>query len=208
MGRVPATAIVLAGGRSSRFGSDKLTADVAGEPLLLRATRAVAEVCLQVLVVGPPGGLTGELPPLEGVSALLDASPFEGPLVALARAAPAASHDRLLLVGGDMPGLQPSLLLRLLAWQEGREGACLLLDGQPQPMPVGLDRQATILRAGSLLAAGDRSLRSLIAALHVERLPESGWRLLDPDARSLRDIDRPEDIEDLMRGQSEDPTLG
>ncbi len=128
-GRVAATAIVLAGGRSSRFGSDKLAADLDGEPLLVRAVRAVAEVCLEVLVVSPPGGLSAELPALEGVSLLRDVSPFEGPLVALAMAAPAASHDRLLLVGGDMPELQPPLLRRLLAWPDGRwkAPACFLL---------------------------------------------------------------------------------
>jgi molybdopterin-guanine dinucleotide biosynthesis protein A len=181
---------------------------VDGEPLLLRAVQAVAEVCLETLVVGPPGGLTGELPRLERVSVLGDVSPFEGPLVALAMAAPAARHDRLLLVGGDMPELQPPLLRRLLAWSDEREGACLLLAGQPQPMPVGLARQATILWAAGLIAAGDRSLRALVAALVVERIPEIEWRVLDPDARSLRDIDRPGDLRDSTRDQSEDPTLG
>ena len=29
----------------------------------------------------------------------------------------------------------------------------------------------------------------------IERIPESEWRTLDPDARSLRDIDHPEDRE-------------
>jgi molybdopterin-guanine dinucleotide biosynthesis protein A len=208
MGRVAATAIVLAGGRSSRFGWDKLTAEVDGVPLLVRAARAVVEVCPEVVVVGPSGGLSAELPAMEGVSLLLDATSFGGPLMALARAAPAARHDRLLLVGGDMPELHPPLLRRLLVWPDGREGACLLLADQAQPMPVGLDRQATVLWTGRLMAASERSLRSLIAALVVDRIPEIEWRTLDPDARSLRDIDRPGDLRDLRQDQSEDPTLG
>ncbi len=57
------------------------------------------------------------------------------------------------------------------------------------------------------MAGGERSLRSLIAVLDLEHLPEPVWRGLDPDARSLRDIDRPEDLMDLMLDQSEDPTL-
>ena len=198
-----ATAIVLAGGRASRFGSDKLTADVHGEPLLRYAIRAVAEVCEDVLVVGPPTGLSAELPRLDGLSVVLDAAPYRGPLVALAAAAPVARHDRLLLVGGDMPELQAPLLRRLLAWPQGREGACLVDGGEPRPLPAGLDRRATVELAKALLDAGERSLKALIAALPMERIPEIEWRTLDPDARSLRDIDRPEDLR-TSKGQSRD----
>ena len=201
--RLAATAIVLAGGRSSRFGSDKLTVDVGGEPLLHRAIRAVAGICSEVLVVGPSTGLSTDLPARDEVSVILDAAPFPGPLMALAGAAPAASHDRLLLVGGDMPELQATLLRRLLAWPRGREGACLLLAGEAQPMPAGLDREATILWAGGLIAAGERSLRSLMAILDVECLPEPEWRPLDRGARSLRDIDHPEDLR-LLRSQRDE----
>jgi molybdopterin-guanine dinucleotide biosynthesis protein A len=193
-----ATAIVLAGGRASRFGSDKLTADVGGEPLLLRAIRAVADVCEDVLVVGPPTGLSVEVPALTPV--VLDATPFEGPLVALARAAPVASQSRLLLVGGDMPELQAPLLRRLLAWPEAREGACLVDGGVDRPLPVGLARQAAAEHARALVDAGERSLRALLEALDLERVLEPEWRALDPDARSFRDVDRPADLKDVRVG--------
>jgi molybdopterin-guanine dinucleotide biosynthesis protein A len=51
--RRPATAgIVLAGGRSSRFGeSDKLRVDLRGRPLFHHAVLALAVLCDEVIVV-------------------------------------------------------------------------------------------------------------------------------------------------------------
>jgi molybdopterin-guanine dinucleotide biosynthesis protein A len=200
-GLLGACAIVLAGGRSSRFEPDKLAVELDGEPLLLRAVHAVAEVCEEVLVVGPRSGAAAALRPprLAGLRVIRDQTPFEGPLVALARAAPTARHGRLLLVGGDMPELQPPLLRRLLGWPVDRDGACLVSDGQDQPLPLGLDRAAALEKATGLADAGERSLRALLASLILERIPETEWRALDPDGRSLRDIDRPEDLRDALR---------
>lgn len=196
MDRLPATAIVLAGGRSSRFGSDKLAAGLDGVPLLHHAVRGAATICGEVLVAGPPGGLTITLPPDLALppTILRDAEPQAGPLVALGLAARTATYERLLLVGGDMPDLVPAILRRLLAWPAGRAGACLVADGWPRPLPLGLERDAVRHAGAELVAAGERSLRTLVGRLDMERIPESEWRELDPDARSLRDIDRPEDL--------------
>ena len=195
-GQEAASAIVLAGGRSTRFGAEKMATDVAGEPLLHHAIRVAGAVCAEVLVVGAPSGLPVELP--DGLAqtpvVVLDVDPYEGPLVALANAAAHATHDRLLLVAGDMPELQPAILGRVLTWGDGTDGACLVVDGWAQPFPMGLDRAAAISSGTALVQAGERSLRGLMASLQLERVPEAEWRGIDPDARSLLDIDRPEDL--------------
>ncbi len=191
---VAATAIVLAGGRSSRFGSNKLAADLDGVPLLHHAIRAVATVCAEVLVVGAPTGLSVEPPDDTDPTVVLDVDAYQGPLVALVGAASAASHHSLLLVAGDMPGLQPAVLERLLAGAHLHQGACLLADGQPQPFPMAVERAALVTHGGELVRAGERRLRALFDHLDLERIPEAEWRTLDPHGRSLRDVDRPEDL--------------
>jgi molybdopterin-guanine dinucleotide biosynthesis protein A len=194
--RLSATAIVLAGGRSTRFGAEKMAADVDGEPLLHHVLRTTAAVCDEVLVVGAPSGLPVALP--DGLASapvvVLDVDAFQGPLVALVDAAASASRDRLLVVGGDMPDLVPAVLRRVLDWDATHEGACLVRDEWLQPFPMGLDRAAALVRGTQLVEAQERSLRSLISSLAVEQLPEAEWRTLDPDALSLHDIDRPEDL--------------
>lgn len=198
---VAATAIVLAGGRSSRFGGDKLAADLDGTPLLHHAILAVAAVCGEILVAAPTGGLVTALPTIPSVrlQVIPDADAHQGPLVALANAVPAAHADRLLLVAGDMPDLQEALLHRLLEWSDGRDGACLVVEGRDRPLPMGLDRFVVAECAAALAAAGERSLRALIDRLDLERVPEREWHILDPEARTLRDIDRPEDLGEAAR---------
>lgn len=191
---VAATAIVLAGGRSSRFGSDKLAAGLCGVPLLHHAIRAVADICAEVLVVGAPTGLSVELPADIASAIVLDVDAYQGPLVALVGAASAATHRSLLIVAGDMPHLEPAVLGRLLAGAHKHQGACLIADGQPQPFPMAAERTALLAHGRELVRTGERRLRALFEHLDLARIPEAEWRTLDPHGRTLRDIDRPGDL--------------
>jgi len=48
--------------------------------------------------------------------------------------------------------------------------------------------------ARALVEDGVRSLRSLHERLRTQAIDEAAWRPLDPEAATLRDIDRPEDL--------------
>jgi molybdopterin-guanine dinucleotide biosynthesis protein A len=165
-------------------------------PLLHHAVRTVEHVCEETLVVGPPDGLSVELPAgmRSAPTIVLDTDPYAGPLVALVHAARFAKHVRILLVGGDMPNLQPAVLLRLLRFDHSRDGACLTVDGWVQPIPSTLDRDVTLARGSELVDTGERSLRGFLDAIDVELVAEGEWRALDGDARSLHDVDRTEDL--------------
>jgi molybdopterin-guanine dinucleotide biosynthesis protein A len=201
-GSLTASAVVLAGGRSDRFGAQKLAFMLDGAPLLHHTLAAVVPICDEVLVVGPAGGLPVRLPDGLGstVISILDERPFEGPLVALVYAARCASRQRLLIVAGDMPDLQPAVLRRLLTFGGNHEGACLVAGGIPQPLPMAMLRDVALGRGADLIAAGERSLRGVVASLDIEAIAEPEWRKLDPDGRSLRDIDRPADLVDHTGG--------
>src|SRR5207244_11902907 len=72
------TAIVLAGGRSARFGGDKLAQRLNGEALVERAIDAVASVADEVIVAGRAIEAIKRT-----VRAIPDDEPFGRPLVAL-----------------------------------------------------------------------------------------------------------------------------
>src|SRR5919204_2826776 len=75
--------ILLAGGASTRFGGDKLFADVGGAPLLHRPLRALAEVCGEVVVVLAPDSSEPTLPRVTTPLHLVrDERRFEGPPLA------------------------------------------------------------------------------------------------------------------------------
>lgn len=186
-------AIVLAGGRSSRFGRDKLAERIDGRPLLAHAIAAVLAVASDVVVVVEPGA-DRAVP--TGVRVVRDEVAFEGPLSGLAvgLAALDVEVDGVIVVGGDMPTLSTGVLRLLLDALEDPPtiAAAVLDDGGPMPMAV---RRAGAARAArDLLGAGERRLRALPDRLSATVIAGTIWRTVDPEGLTLRDIDRPSDL--------------
>lgn len=196
------TGIVLAGGRSTRFGGDKLAVEIGGRPLLHLAIDAVAGVVDEIVVVVARDGPGPALPPdsLVPVVVARDAVAGQGPLAGLAAGLAAASHPLALLVGGDQPALRPALLRELLRRLTPAAGGPPLDvvgledDGRLRPLPVAL-RVATVgPAAGVALAGGTRSLAAFFGRLRAGTLGSESWRELDPAGDSLRDVDTPGDL--------------
>lgn len=190
------TGIVLAGGRSSRFGSDKLAAEFDGRPLLHHALAAVATVAGRILVMVAPG----VEPPIPGelatrVLVVHDPEPFGGPLVGLVAALAIVETPTAIVVGGDMPRMVPAVLRRLaVAVEPGRAAAVLEVPGRLQPLPMALDAQAARAVATTILERGGRSLRDLLGDLDAASIPAPVWLSLDPEAATIVDIDRLADL--------------
>lgn len=198
-GTLPAaTAIVLAGGRSSRFGRDKLAEPVGGRRLLDHAVDAAAAVAREVLVLVPP------VAPARGVArpgsvpvvVVRDPEPFGGPLVAVLAGLERAREPLAFVVGGDMPSLSTAVLAAMLRRLEssGADAVVLGYRGRREPLPAAFRVGAATPAARRLLGSGVRSLQSLAGALRTVELAEMEWRPLDPAAATLRDVDRPEDL--------------
>src|SRR6185295_17094217 len=98
--------IVLAGGRSRRFGRDKLVEPLDGRPLVQHAIDAVRPIATEIIVVAAPGAS----PAVPGdVRLVNDAVAFEGPLAGLIGGLAAARSPTVVLVGGDMPSLSAAV---------------------------------------------------------------------------------------------------
>jgi molybdopterin-guanine dinucleotide biosynthesis protein A len=192
-------AIVLAGGRSRRFGTDKLQAWLPdGRTVLAHAVARAASVADELVVVIAPGAdRPSGLP--ESVVLVHDPTPDEGPLAGLATGLETVSGEIVLVVGGDMPALEASVLRLLIAAVEKGpkvDGARLEVDGSTRAsvLPCALRRKAARRACGEALAAGDRRLRGALQRLATTVVPAAEWRTLDPSGRTLLDIDRPADL--------------
>jgi molybdenum cofactor guanylyltransferase len=187
------SAIVLAGGRSSRFGRDKLAEPIDGRPLLEHAIEAVRPHAFEVLVVVAPGAVPAV--PAD-VIVVHDPTPFEGPLAGLLVGLGAARGSTVLVTGGDMPELMPDVVAAMLASLDATADEAVILDhdGWPRPLPMAVLRLPALAVASRLVAAGERRLRALTEALTTTVIEESTWRGLDPGGTTMRDIDTPADL--------------
>lgn len=189
------TAIVLAGGRSSRFGGDKLAAEIGGRSLLdlaIDGARAVADDVVVVLAPGDARVVGGR------ARTVADREAHGGPLVGLAAGLEVAAEPIALAVGGDMPSLDPDVLglmvRTLVAAGDGVAAVILEQRGRPVPLPAVVRTGTATDVAGRLVADGERSLRALFERLPTRVVAEGEWRPLDPAALTLRDVDLPSDL--------------
>jgi molybdopterin-guanine dinucleotide biosynthesis protein A len=189
-------AIVLAGGRSERFGdADKLTARIGGSTLLERAVAAVATVADDVVVVLRPGEPTIVVP--SAARAAHDPTEGEGPLAGMfAGLLSVGGSATAIVVGGDMPDLQPQVLRLMLACLDDPSVEMVVLDdgdgARPLPMVVRTGPAADA--AQTLLDGGSRRLRDLVGTLRTAVLDQATWMALDPARSTLRDVDEPGDL--------------
>ena len=188
--------MVLAGGRSERFGWDKLAEPVEGVPMLHHAIRAVAPFCDEMVV---SVAFEGKAPPMpEDVAVVLvrDRVPDEGPLAGLCTALGLVSTPLALVAAGDMPRLSSAVLGLMLREAVSHPDAQVvaLRDGEKvRPLPCVVRAEAAP-HLDELVASGERRLRALVQEFPLAVVAESEWRALDPAGGSLQDVDRPEDL--------------
>ncbi|HEY8167451.1 MAG: molybdenum cofactor guanylyltransferase [Candidatus Limnocylindrales bacterium] len=191
------TGIVLAGGRSTRFGdADKLGADLAGRPLFHHAVLALVTLCDEIVVVIAADGDVPPLPDDAGapVRVARDRVAGLGPLAGLVAGLESTAAELVLVAGGDQPRLTRPLLALLTGSIGAADAAVLAEHGRPRPIPAALRRSAAMAAARARLTSDQRSLRALIADLAPVVVPERTWRQVDPDGLWRRDVDRPEDL--------------
>ena len=191
------TGVVLAGGRSARFGRDKLAEPYRGGPLLHHCLQRLAEVCDELVVVLAPGAPEPDLP--VGVAARFarDADEGQGPLAGVSAGLLATRTELAVLAGGDMPELSMPVLLEMVrVAREAPVEAVALRDGDRfRPLPCVVRVPAARDGARALLLGGRRRLRELLDSLRLAGIDEATWVALDPERRTLFDVDEPADLE-------------
>ena len=156
------SAVVLAGGRSSRLGVDKASVPVGGRRLLDRVLSVLTNCFADVVVVGRTGSDEACGP----VRFVQDETPGLGPLGGLYTGLGVVEHGRALAVGCDMPFINRGVLEELLAQDGGADATVARTGGRAQPLLAVYDRRVRSV-VGRLLASEDRSLMELLRTISV-----------------------------------------
>jgi molybdopterin-guanine dinucleotide biosynthesis protein A len=184
-------AAVLVGGASSRMGRDKATLVYRGEPLALCAVRALEQCVERVRLVGKPG----ELPDL-GVACIVDRRPERASLIGVHAALAACEASAVLVSACDLPEIEPRLVLALLALapvESVYDAVAPVGPSGPEPL-LAIYRPRLLPELERRIEAGEFALRALLADAKTLLVPERELRALDPELRSLRNLNRPEDL--------------
>ena len=183
------TGLLLAGGRSSRMGTDKALLEFEGEPLAQRVARALDEICDEVIVASGDGRHLASL----GLEEVADAAPDAGPLAGLVAGLERARHPVVAVAAVDLPHASPVVLALLLRLRQTEDAVVPRTDEGLQPLhAVYAASAAAKLRAA--LESGERSVRRALDRLDVRVVPPDEWNAADPTGSFARNVNRPEDL--------------
>ena len=170
---------ILAGGRSSRFGSDKARALLGGEPLIARLARQVGPAALTITVVADAADKYADL----GLRTIADRRPGLGPLVGIesallnAQNPPKFNMDWIIVFSCDLTFVAPAWIDLLAA---GRCTGALVAafadaGGRRHPFP-GLYYIGLLAAVQHYLNEGRRAVHQLIESVdHVDLSVPGDW---------------------------------
>ena len=150
-----------------------------------------------MIVVLAPDASEPSMPAGASVEFARDAIEDEGPLRGLSAGLEVTNAEWVVLAGGDMPDLQPAVLVEMLraVLETGVVAVSLADHGEERPLPCVLRSAPAAEAVDALLEAGLRSLRDLLAAVSAVVIDEPTWTALDPERRTLIDVDEPADLD-------------
>src|SRR5262245_20506657 len=189
--------IVLAGGKSSRMGSSKALLPFGSETMLQRVVRLLGEVVSPIVVVA---AVLQELPPLPPeVIVTYDEHEGRGPLEGLRAGLKALPQDvdAAYVTSCDVPLLVPGFVRQMFDLAGGYDIAVMEIDGFTHPLSA-VYRRSTLSFVEDLLSTDRLRPVFLFEAVQTRRV-HPGQMTADPDLRTLRNLNTPEDYQRALR---------
>ena len=171
--------IILAGGKSSRMGTDKTKLPYGGETLLERAYRKFSGHFETLISARGDVGIAG-------AHIICDIIPGLGPISGLHAAL--QEYESVFLVAADMPFTDPEIARLVIEYGSGAPACAATANGRVEPLFAYYTR-AVLPELESAISSGDYSLHRLL-----ERV---GARHFEAPFEMLDNINRPEDYEKL-----------
>ena len=190
--------IILAGGRSRRFGSDKASALLSGRPLLQWSVDALSRMCSEVIIVA---ARDQTLPPVEAAGPLRsvrDPEEYRGPLAAMVTGFELATAELCVVVSCDAPLVKRAVLQHLCSRIGGADVACANVGGKLQPLAAVYRRAPSVLVFRECVSQGELGVIAALGGLWVVTVAESELRVIDPDLRSFMNVNTPRDLADVL----------
>ncbi len=188
------TAVLLAGGRSSRMGFDKGLVRVSGQPLLQLLADRLATITDDVLVSANNACEYRFL----GLTIVPDVFPGCGPLAGLHAAMRHSRRTWVLTLACDLPRISTDTLKNLIRHTPGFEAVIpVTADGRLHPVCAVYGR-ACLPASERILEAGENRMIRLLEepGLHIKRLTAAEGGFSDAE---MLDLDSPKDLGEFTR---------
>lgn len=186
------TGVLLAGGQSSRFGSNKALALLQGKPLIKHAADTLAAIFNDCLLVTN----TPEQYDFLNMPMIKDLYQGMGPLAGIHAALLHIITPRAFVVACDMPNLSPELIRYLCSINENEQEYDVIIPwlakGQEPLFGIYHKKSAAVIE--SYLRQKDCQIIRALENLQVRRVSEQEILAITKDLTCFKNINRPADF--------------
>ncbi|WP_034230224.1 molybdenum cofactor guanylyltransferase [Aquimarina pacifica] len=162
------TAIILAGGKSSRMGSDKGLLLFKGIPFIQHIINAVAPLVNDIIIVSSNPNYSAF-----GLQRIEDIVPDSGPIGGLHAGLTRTKTENNLVISCDVPLVTSELLKKLIA-HEKEDFDSIQFEAAGKTMPlIALYRKNCAAVCEKLLISGERRLRQLVLNVNTKTIQVS-----------------------------------
>lgn len=184
------TAVILAGGTSSRMGRNKALLPCRGGRFIDAIHRRLAELFDEVVVItNTPGDY-----PLLACRTAPDIYRGKGALAGIHAGLVHSETPRIFVVACDMPYLNPTLIRVLVDEMDSRHDVLVPIGGKGFLEPLhALYRKSCLTEMEAALKADRKSILDLYDRVRTRIFTGDEVRRIDPDFTSFRNINTPEE---------------
>ena len=184
------TGVILAGGRSTRFGSNKALAMVDGKPLIQQVVDLMSSLFVECLLVTN----TPEQYDFLNIPMIRDRYQDMGPLAGIHAALQEVYEPRIFVVACDMPNLSPELIQYLCNINEQECDVIIPRLEKGQEPLFGIYHKKLLAVIDSCLQQKECQIIRVLEDLQVRWISEQEILSITGDLTCFKNINRPADI--------------
>ncbi len=188
------TAIILAGGKSTRLGRSKAHETIGNESLLCHVIHILTPLTSEIIVVTAQGQGDLRIPSQPDVRSTVDLYQGRGPLAGIHSGLIQASSSSSFVVACDMPFLNQRLLHYMMGLAPDFDIVIPRVDGRLEPLHAVYSK-ACLPQIEKLLEEGTLSLNALILQTMVKYVGEEEIDRFDPDHLSFFNLNTQTDLD-------------
>lgn len=186
------TVAIIAGGKSSRMGTDKSFVELLGKPMIEHLLSRVTDLgqAETILITNCPAEYIHLDLPMYG-----DVLPEKGSLGGIYTALFYSKTPRTLVIACDMPFVHPALLKHMLTLYEGFDVVAPRVNGYPEGFHAIYSRACLNLIRQNL-DADKLKVTDFYSKVTVRYLDEAEYQVFDPQRLSFFNVNTPQDLQE------------
>jgi molybdopterin-guanine dinucleotide biosynthesis protein A len=184
------TGVILAGGKSTRFGGNKAFVEFREKPLIYWVAQTLSQVTGELVLSIASAEDAAKYLDAVGLDAKIavDFSAEMGPIAGLLSSFSIANGDYVAVAPCDTPFVKPSFYEMLFSRAEGKDGAVVKIGKYYEPLLAVYRRKPMIKAIKKVLSDNKKRPIQTYKYLDLVVVKESEVKRIDPALRSLVNI--------------------